>query len=371
MAFASALNTPKGLHFLPLPSSLRERPPTNLVLPRHFPTRFSSTLALARRRNHRAEVAPSKTKIKKKILGKKEVKEAEVEVEVEEEDVDEDAIDALFRLLEEDLKNDDASFDDKDLTEEELAKLEQEVAEALGIDGDDDEEEDDDDDDVVVESYAEEEEEEEEEEDDDDDDDDDEDEEEEEKEVEEDEEEESPVKLKTWQLRRLAAALKVGRRKTSIKTLAAELCLDRAVVLELLREPPPSLLMMCAALPDEPATVISVSQTKSVETVVETTQETVVETATDSVKLEPAVKVPVHVRQQKFSAQKRLKKAQVETLESVYRKTKRPTNAMVSSIVHVTNLPRKRVVKWFEDKRSEEGVPDSRVPYQRPAPNTV
>ncbi|KAM0973914.1 hypothetical protein FF1_017178 [Malus domestica] len=364
MAFASALNTPKGLHFLPLPSSLRERPPTNLVLPRHFPTRFSSTLALARRRNHRAEVAPSKTKIRKKILGKKEVKEAEVEVE--EEDVNEDAIDALFRLLEEDLKNDDASFDDEDLTEEELAKLEQEVAEALGIDGDDDdvdddddddEEEDDDDDDVVVESYAEEEEEE------DDDDDDDED--------EEEEEEESPVKLKTWQLRRLAAALKVGRRKTSIKTLAAELCLDRAVVLELLREPPPSLLMMCAALPDEPATVIYVSQTKSVETVVETTRETVVETATDSVKLEPAVKVPVHVRQQKFSAQKRLKKMQVETLESVYRKTKRPTNAMVSSIVHVTNLPRKRVVKWFEDKRSEEGVPDSRVPYQRPAPNTV
>ncbi|KAB2619116.1 nonsense-mediated mRNA decay protein 2-like [Pyrus ussuriensis x Pyrus communis] len=357
MAFASALNTPKGLHFLPLPSSFRERPPTNLVLPRHFPTRFSSTLALARRRNHRAEVAPSKTKMKKKSLGKKEVKEAEVE----EEDVDEDAIDALFRLLEEDLKNDDASFDEEDLTEEELSKLEQEVAEALGIDGDDDVDDDDDDDeeedddDVVVESYAEEEEEE------DDDDDDDED--------EEEEEEESPVKLKTWQLRRLAAALKVGRRKTSIKTLAAELCLDRAVVLELLREPPPSLLMMCAALPDEPATVISVSQTKSVEAVMETTRET--ETATDSVKLEPAVKVPVHVRQQKFSAQKRLKKAQVETLESVYRKTKRPTNAMVSSIVHVTNLPRKRVVKWFEDKRSEEGVPDSRVPYQRPAPNTV
>ncbi|CAN6721116.1 unnamed protein product [Malus baccata var. baccata] len=348
MAFASALDTPKGLHFLPLPSSSRhERSPTNLVLPRHFPTRFSSTIALARRRNHRAEVAPSRTKIKKRSLANKEVKE------VEEEDVDEDAIDALFRLLEEDLKNDDASFDDEDLTEEELAKLEQEVAEALGVDGDDDddeeeEEEEDEDDDGVAESYAEEDE-----------------------EVVEEEEEETPVKLKTWQMRRLAAALKVGRRKTSIKTLAAELCLDRAVVLELLREPPPSLLIMCAALPDEPATVVSVSQPNSVETVVETTGETVVETTTDSVELESAARVPLHARQQKFSAQKRLKKAQVETLEGVYRKTKRPTNAMVSSIVHVTNLPRKRVVKWFEDKRSEDGVPDSRQPYQRPIPNTV
>lgn len=39
-------------------------------------------------------------------------------------------------------------------------------------------------------------------------------------------------------------------------------------------------------------------------------------------------------------------------------------NAMVSSIVHLTNLPRKRVVKWFEDKRAEDGVPEQRVPYE-------
>lgn len=40
-------------------------------------------------------------------------------------------------------------------------------------------------------------------------------------------------------------------------------------------------------------------------------------------------------------------------------------NTMIGSIVHVTNLPRKRVVKWFEDKRAEEGVHDNRLPYQR------
>lgn len=42
-------------------------------------------------------------------------------------------------------------------------------------------------------------------------------------------------------------------------------------------------------------------------------------------------------------------------------------NAMVSSIVSVTNLPRKKVVEWFEDKRNEDGVPKNRLPYQRSA----
>lgn len=46
-------------------------------------------------------------------------------------------------------------------------------------------------------------------------------------------------------------------------------------------------------------------------------------------------------------------------------------NAMISSIVHVTNIPRRRVVKWFEDKRAEEGVPGHRVPYQRSVSETA
>lgn len=44
---------------------------------------------------------------------------------------------------------------------------------------------------------------------------------------------------------------------------------------------------------------------------------------------------------------------------------------MISNIVHVTNLPRKRVVKWFEDKRTEDEVPDRRLPYQRSTPDSV
>lgn len=129
--------------------------------------------------------------------------------------LDEDAFEALFNQLEEDLKNDNLSLDDDDeeISEEDLAKLERELEDALADDEEllgmlnlttDElenisdlldigaEDKDDGDDDDV----------------DDDNDDDD-----------EEEEEGRPVKLKTWQLRRLASALKTGRRKTSVSLL--------------------------------------------------------------------------------------------------------------------------------------------------------
>lgn len=40
-------------------------------------------------------------------------------------------------------------------------------------------------------------------------------------------------------------------------------------------------------------------------------------------------------------------------------------DAMVSSIVYVTHLPRKRIIKWFEDKRVEDGIPVKRKAFQR------
>lgn len=121
---------------------------------------------------------------------------------------------------------------------------------------------------------------------------------------------------------------------------------------------------MSDALPDKPASTILEPETRQVENVP-------LMTATDAEKPEAKVKAPVHVMQSSWSAKKRIKKVQVETLERVYRRTKRPTNAMISSIVHVTNLPRKRVVKWFEDKRTEDEVPDRRLPYQRSTPDSV
>jgi len=109
---------------------------------------------------------------------------------------EEDPFEALFNLLEEDLKNDNS--DDEEISEEELEALADELARALGVgddvddidlfgsvtgdvdvhvDNDDDDNEDDDDD---------------------------------------SEEDERPTKLKNWQLKRLAYALKAGRRKTSV-----------------------------------------------------------------------------------------------------------------------------------------------------------
>ncbi|KAK8916686.1 hypothetical protein KSP39_PZI022573 [Platanthera zijinensis] len=243
------------------------------------------------------------------------------------EEIDEDAFEALFSQLEEDLKNDEGFSDvgDDEITEDDLARLEQELGEALGEDESDEILK-------VLPSKLD-------------------------GRIDSDEEEESRPKLKNWQLRQLAGALKVGRRKTSIKNLSAELGLERAYVLELLREPPPNLLMMCASLPNEVA--------KKSDPVSEPMKSDF-DSNIDTPKKEPKDdEAPVHVMQTRWSMQKRIKKVHLATLERVYARTKRPTNAMISSIVHVTNLPWKRIVKWFEDKRLEDGVPVSREPFRR------
>ena len=132
----------------------------------------------------------------------------------EDADLDEDAFEALFNQLEEDLKNDSPSIDDNDeeISEEDLARLERELEEALGDDDEllgmfnsitDEIESNNDAEEVGAEEEEEEEDEEEEE----------------EEEEDDDEDEERPVKLKNWQLRRLASALKTGRRKTSVSIL--------------------------------------------------------------------------------------------------------------------------------------------------------
>ncbi|XP_057956951.1 protein OVEREXPRESSOR OF CATIONIC PEROXIDASE 3 isoform X2 [Malania oleifera] len=284
MALAPSLHPSMAVRASPPPpekSLFLFRPPVlNQILPR--PHLSFSALVFSRRHN----TSPAVTSSGK---GKRNVPHNDA---MGEEDLDEDAFDALFSQLEEDLKNDDLSTNDNDdeISEEDLAKLERELEEALG-------------DDVLlgksnaaadnIESGND-------------------------VEIDDEDEEETPVKLKRWQLRRLASALKVGRRKTSIKTLAADLCLDRAVVLELLRDPPPDLLMMSAALPEEPVPTTVMPETKPRETFSK-------KMYTDAAKPEAKAKLPVHVMQRSWSAQKRMKKVQVETLERVYRRTKRPT----------------------------------------------
>ncbi|KAL5226189.1 hypothetical protein ABZP36_012828 [Zizania latifolia] len=135
---------------------------------------------------------------------------------------------------------------------------------------------------------------------------------------------------------RLACVLKIGHHKTSIKNLAGELGLDRALVIEFLCNPPPKLLLMSDSFPDEAPSKPEIKE------------------------IEPS---PV-------ADDKRLKKVQLETLERVYLRSKCPTftlfllvirNTMISSIVQVTNLPWKTIIKWFEDRRERDGLPDHRV----------
>lgn len=91
----------------------------------------------------------------------------------------------------------------------------------------------------------------------------------------------------------------------------------------------------------------------------------------DATETKPQMDLPIHVMSAEWSAQKRLKKVQLETLERVYFRSKRPTNTMISSIVQVTNLPRKTIVKWFEDRREKDGVPDHRAAYKRSLSETI
>lgn len=82
--------------------------------------------------------------------------------------------------------------------------------------------------------------------------------------------------------------------------------------------------MMSATLPDEPPPVPSMPPKTQIQTVTDKT------TTVDAVKSGREVKVPVHVMQHRWFAQKRLKKVQVDTLERVYSRTKRPTVSKVS-----------------------------------------
>ncbi|XP_052157940.1 protein OVEREXPRESSOR OF CATIONIC PEROXIDASE 3 [Oryza glaberrima] len=246
---------------------------------------------------------------------------------------DDDALEALFKQLEEDLKNDDLSVEDDDdgISEEDMARFEQELAEAIGDIADADESAEGSS--LGSEAYG-------------------------------NDEKTDEIKrpeLKNWQLKRLARALKIGRRKTSIKNLAGELGLDRTLVIELLRNPPPKLLFMSDSLPDEDP---SKPEIKEIE------PSPVVDNA-DVTETKPHTELPVHVMCAEWSSQKRLKKVQLETLERVYSRTKRPTNTMISSIVQVTSLPRKTIVKWFEDRREQDGVPDHRVAFKRSLSETI
>jgi len=287
-----------------------------------------------------------------KIQSEEEVVAAE---DVMDDDDEDGALEALFKQLEEDLENDDLSVDDDEdeISEEDMARFEKELAEAIEEVGSVDESAGD----PLLSSadYG-------------------------------DDEQlggsERP-ELKTWQLRRLARALKIGRRKTSvscyiftlsfsflllpseisispfcrnrqsfktqtievfhfvlqIKNLAGELGLDRALVIELLRNPPPKLLLMSDSLPDEAP---SKPEVKELEPPSSATVDEV-----DTTEIKPQEELPVHVMSAEWSARKRLKKVQLETLERVYLRSKRPTVTSISININTAQLLISRVVAFL------------------------
>ncbi|MED6203824.1 hypothetical protein PIB30_118379 [Stylosanthes scabra] len=188
---------PSTTFFRCLLSSLPSSPHSHnlpLTLPFHRTPLFRSLLLPSRHRTLSPALAAANNKNKNKSNKNKKKLLRGRGTRDNDEDEEEDAFELLFKQLEEDLKKDnllkDGSNDDDDdeITEEELALLERELEGALGefdaetlnpdlihaeTDAGDSEEE------------------------------------------EEDEEDGVPM-LRTWQMKKLARALKAGRRKTSV-----------------------------------------------------------------------------------------------------------------------------------------------------------
>eukprot|EP00250_Pteridium_aquilinum_P004328 c14546_g1_i1 orf=101-1285(+) len=193
-----------------------------------------------------------------------------------------------------------------------------------------------------------------------------------------DSEEPRKVTLQRWQLRKLAAAAALGRRKVHIKSLAADLQLDRDDVLYFLKTPPPELLMVASEMEeedrgededDEP-----VSNEEEIMADDEETDMNQSISTNDGLDLEEVEEVQKQTYGPRdWMKGKRLKKVNKATLERVYKRSKWPSNAMVENLVKATNLPRVRILEWFEEERAKSGVIDpprqstaSRKSWKRP-----
>ncbi|CAM6109151.1 unnamed protein product [Calypogeia fissa] len=244
----------------------------------------------------------------------------------EENDLNEDALEALFAQLQMDLEAGGLS-DDEDFTEEEVIEFENELAAALR-DVEEDEEalraidvvagdtetgpNNDDDEDQIAGALEE---------------------------SEDEFDEERVVTLEPWQLRKLAAAVELGRRKVNIKALCAEVGMDRFDVLAWLKNPPPQLLMYVATMENEESTDELPEDRPAM---------------SNSARKQDAETGPEG--RQSWSSQKRLRKEHEATFERVFRNTDRPSNAIIQNLVELTHVPRKRIVEWFEERRKAARV---------------
>eukprot|EP00270_Netrium_digitus_P018908 TRINITY_DN7294_c0_g1_i2.p1 TRINITY_DN7294_c0_g1~~TRINITY_DN7294_c0_g1_i2.p1 ORF type:complete len:490 (+),score=117.16 TRINITY_DN7294_c0_g1_i2:243-1712(+) len=176
---------------------------------------------------------------------------------------------------------------------------------------------------------------------------------------EEDDEDELPrtVRLKMWQVNKLQNALdKHGRRHINVKALAAETKLDRNDVLAWLRIASASSDRSASSLASASPSATSLPAAPVVQS----------GPAPVALPLEagPVAMPPMDLIGKRnepaggrrgFVGQKRIKKEHLATLEQVYRRSHYPTGAMISNLVMLTNLPKKRIEAWFVERRERTG----------------
>ncbi|MCO5587714.1 hypothetical protein L7F22_041665 [Adiantum nelumboides] len=166
------------------------------------------------------------------------------------------------------------------------------------------------------------------------------------------------VNLQKWQVRKLASAIELGRRKVNIKNLAAELKLDRDDVIFFLKNPPPELLMAVSLIQenaDEDNKLVT--DEAEVDADFGTMDGSVTALLNDDLHMQKAreTQKPTYGPRDWYKG-KRIKKTNLMTLQRVYKRTRRPTNTMIESLVQVTHLPRARILQWFEEERVRSGV---------------
>lgn len=185
------------------------------------------------------------------------------------------------------------------------------------------------------------------------------------------------LRLDQWQVKKLVKALQQGRRHVNVKALAAELHMDRRDVLSWLRRPPPDALKLAQASPPPQSgsgtpyplegktsqqqllgsdSAISMPQQKWLDTgaargtagAVGGYEEGLGKAAAASA-ADVALSGEQRERWQKGG--KRIGQEHLATLEAVFQRSQYPTGTMIASLVSLTNLPRRRILQWFEERR--------------------
>ncbi|MCO5557201.1 hypothetical protein L7F22_010761 [Adiantum nelumboides] len=158
-----------------------------------------------------------------------------------------------------------------------------------------------------------------------------------------------------------------------IKSLAAELKLDRDDVIFFLKNPPPELLMAVSVIEenaDEDNKLVT--DEAEVDADFGTMDGSVTALLNDDLHMQKAreTQKPTYGPRDWYKG-KRLKKTNLMTLQRVYKRTRRPTNTMIESLVHVTHLPRARILEWFEEERVRSGVERPPSPRQDASPRKL